>query len=90
MTSNALQDRSEILFESIEGSVQELRLGNYDQVQARPVGLIAPEDLSNQTLSSIPGRRAAEPPRSGDAEAGTLLPVWARNDRYEPAAHPRP
>jgi len=78
----ALKSGAEVLIERREGSGEQLRLGNDDEIKTSR-RLVSPENLSNQSFSSVALDRAAEPPRSADAEPGLAGFVRQRNEGQE-------
>lgn len=70
-----------------EGSLEQLRLGDHDEIEAG-CRFVPPKNLSNQAFSSVPLHRAAEPPRGADAKAGGPGPVGKRDERQETALAP--
>jgi len=85
----ARKDLPEFFFKSGKAGIQQLRAWHDDDVNTCR-GLVEPEDLSNQSFSSIPLNRAAQLPGRRDSQPARRAAAPSHKQGQKPAAKPRP
>src|SRR5438105_11427904 len=84
LSQSAFDERSVIGFKSSEAGLEQIALGDDDDVEPRR-DLVTPENLSYQAFSSVSLDRAAQFLRRCDPESARRLLVGQQEDCEEPA-----